>query len=676
LTASYDFSDPLCYPGSGSTVFDLEGSLNLPISGATFVSNGQGSYFNFNGSSYIGAKNLNLLPSDNTFSMNMWARKDAVASGGIAFLLSIGANPGPSGTNPYITANEVTEKYSVQFSNGIGAVFSTSEIPNSVWTMITYTANGTNSKIYIDGVLDGTASQGIGSNPSSNATLYIGAVTDGSNNPLVSNRLTGDIAIVEIYDSTLSAGDILTLYNDTKNRFGLVVSYDFSDPACYPGTGNTVFDLTANNLDLPIVNATYSANGQASYFSFNGSNAYIGQTGVTGVGSTFTISFWAQQNTSNPQVPFSCGYVGSGGRGVQFTFSGTISYDLSASFNFGIGYVNSLSTHSPNTWDMYTYTCDGTTSKLYINGVIQGSDTQDSAFWDTGSFAIGANTNSSGNITTGGDSLNGKIALLDVYNVALSAGDITTLFNDTKIRFDNLIYSYDFSDPACYPGSGSTVFDLSGSELDLPIVNATYGGTGQSKYFNFDGNGDYIGKTSVTGLGNTFTANMWYELTAVNSTIRSLWQVGVNSASGTNPGFVLNYPSTADLIYGFSFGVGTTSATGVLTANTWQMGTVTADGTTTKIYVNGVLAGSVAQGIGNWATGGFAIGAGVDGSGNISAGSDGFLGHFALLDVYNVALSAGDITTIYNDTETRFGAAPSPYAGIVGGRQFAQGFNG
>jgi len=219
LVASYDFSDPLCYPGSGSTVFDLEGSLNLPISSATFVSNGQGSYFNFNGSSYIGAKNLNLLPSDNTFSMNIWAKKDAGVSNVPLFLLSIGANPGPSGTNPYITANDFTEKYTVQFSNGIGIVNSSSEIPNSVWTMITYTADGTNSKIYIDGVLDGTASQGIGSNPSSNATLYIGAVTDGSNNPLVTNRFTGDVAIVEIYNTALSAGDITTLYNDTSTRF-------------------------------------------------------------------------------------------------------------------------------------------------------------------------------------------------------------------------------------------------------------------------------------------------------------------------------------------------------------------------------------------------------------------------------------------------------------------------
>ena len=222
LVVSYDFSDPLCYPGTGSTIFDLSGSnLDLPISGATFAGTGQSKYFSFDGSDYIGAKNLNLLPSDNTFSMNIWARKNGISSGVDAFLLSIGANPGPSGTNPYITANETAEEYTVQFSNGIGYVVSSEQVPNSVWSMITYTADGTNSKIYIDGVLTGTASQGIGSNPASNATLYIGAVTDGSNDPLVTSRFTGDVAIVDIYNTTLSAGDITTIYNNESSRFGI-----------------------------------------------------------------------------------------------------------------------------------------------------------------------------------------------------------------------------------------------------------------------------------------------------------------------------------------------------------------------------------------------------------------------------------------------------------------------
>ena len=641
LKLHYDFSDPTCYPGTGNTIYDISGNgVNATNTNAVFKSTGDSSYFQFNGTNSVITTASYNQTSKTVFTYNVWVQHSGT-SWGFVYVTGIGALGPSGGGSPGLNVNQDnTDEYMFQFGNGIGKVLSPSSSSNT-WTMYTTTADGTTVKIYKNGVLINSTSQGSGAIDSGAQTTRIGAY---DNTGLF---LNGKVATFQYYNAALSSGDILTLYNNTKARFPLN-SYDFSNSLSYSGSGNTVYDL-AGNLNLPIVNGTtFVSNGQASYFSFDGSNDYIGKTGVTGLGTTFTISFWAQQNTSNPQVPFSCGYVGGGGRGVQFTFSGTISYDLSASFNFGIGYVNSLSTHSPNTWDMYTYTCDGTTSKLYINGVIQGSDTQDSAFWDTGSFAIGANTNSSGNITTGGDSLNGKIALLDVYNTALGSTDINNIYNAQSYRFDSLVASYDFSDPLCYPGTGNTVYDLSGSELDLPISGATFVSDGTASYFSFDGSNDYIGKNGVTGLGSTFTISAWSQCN--NSSDGSIFVSGTGLPPSNAPAIFYNNPTVGSISGSFNWGTGLIEEP--FPQLTWQNIVYTADGTNAKLYVDGVLQGTVSQGAGNWPTGGFNLGRSVDASGNV--GGNPLNGKIALLDVYNVALGSTDVANIYSNYVNRF----------------------
>jgi hypothetical protein len=63
--------------------------------------------------------------------------------------------------------------------------------------------------------------------------------------------------------------------------------------------------------------------------------------------------------------------------------------------------------------------------------------------------------------------------------------------------------------------------------------------------------------------------------------------------------------------------------------------------------------------------------------GENAGGSAQYSGKIALLEVYNEALDSAAITDIFENESPRFGIEPEPpYVGIVGGRQFAQGFNG
>jgi hypothetical protein len=214
-----------------------------------------------------------------------------------------------------------------------------------------------------------------------------------------------------------------------------IISYDFSDPACYSGSGPTVFDLEGS-VNLTITNATFVSDGQSSRFHFNGSNSYLSTTGVAAVGSVFTVNLWGRytSNLDNFQKPFSAGRLNATGQGPLVVFGYGSPSNIGATMNYNGKGTVIVPGFSPLQWYFISYVLDGSTAKLYVNGVYQGQDAQDSTSWLSGALAMGVRVNSTG---TGieDDYFDGDVALVDVYNAALSAGDITTLYDNTVSRF-------------------------------------------------------------------------------------------------------------------------------------------------------------------------------------------------------------------------------------------------
>jgi hypothetical protein len=654
LITEIDFLDPACFTNGGTSVTDLSGSgNNWTLQNTSYTYNATfgsialpvGTKFSSDNGTLFGT---GVVP----FTVSMWHYATASSQS----IFYNGCFPGSGYFGPQSYWNGSNLIYRVNTAPG---AIDTSTVSINTWHMFTVEYDGTTLKIYIDGVYATGATRSIdqqGSIP------YPGIQFNNE----YDNSGVSPLALINIYDVAIGAGDITTLYNDTKGRFAVVASYDFSDPACYPGTGNTVFDLTANNLDLPIFGATFVSDGQASHFSFDGSNDHIGKNGVTGLGNTFSVSLWSKYPAAatSQMYQFSAGtYDPAQGAGPMNGVNAPSTGFVDISFNDGIG-LTSFST-SPDVWHNYTFTVDGTTVKAYLDGTLAASASQGIGSWDTGGLYLGVPLTTGGNYYPG-FYYNGKIAILDVYNVALGSTAVLDNYNSQAPRFDNLIYSYDFSDPACYSGSGSTVFDLSGSELDLPIVNATFGGTGQSKYFEFSGSSSYIGLPSgVAGLGTSFSLSIWSQTSVTSSSNQVLFTAGSDPPASSAPAFYYNLPTVGEISASFNYGTGLITEPYVL--NTWENYIYTADGTTAKLYKNGVLEGSVSQGSGNWPTGWFYLGYTVDS----------LVGKIATFDVYNSALGSTAISTYYNSTSSRFGVAPPPaYVGIVGGRQFAQGFNG
>jgi hypothetical protein len=680
LVAQYDLNSLTSYPGTGSTLFDISGNnadISLTNTGYLDFNSYNSLVFTKSPSSYgTYTGDLGLGTTTPIFTFFMWVKPNDVTNGvSYSWFISYGKESGAVGGAPMILPYFAASPNLVaSFGSGKADINTGTALTNDQWVCLATTCDGTTYRLYKNGVQVGSALLS-GAQIISPQSLALNYIVD---NPGL-GALDYELNLLNVYDSALSSGDILALYNETKTRFP-IYSYDFSNSLTYSGSGDTVYDLS-RNLNLPIVNGTtFAGSGVSKYFSFDGSNDYIGfESGITGVGNTFTIDMWLQSdNDSSIRAPFSSGTNGGGFTGPTIYLNDPSSGNVTGCFNFGVG--NCDSTISLSTWTNFVYTGDGTTVKLYKDGSLADTASQGIGSWNTGAFLMGRNAG-------GSASFQGKIAILDIYDVALGSTEVSNNYSAQSPRFlpapptPALIASYDFSDPSCWPGSGNTVFDLTSEGNDLAITSTGFGGTGQSVYASFNGDTSYLYNGNFSSSGSTFsgdefTLSLWhyYPNTQAN---QATMIMGGNGAFQSGIQIQVNGDDLNKITAAFG---AVLNEDGQLignanTTNTWNMSTVTGDGTTLKLYQNGALIGSTSQ-TGQWDGPGFILGRPLGDSSQPSPESPGYRydGNIALVEVYNYAIGSTTVSDLYTNQSTRF---PAPtYAGNVGGRQFAQGFNG
>lgn len=230
------------------------------------------------------------------------------------------------------------------------------------------------------------------------------------------------------------------------------------------------------------------------------------------------------------------------------------------------------------------------------------------------------------------------------------------VYGGPDIITDGLIFHMDFASPKCYPGSGSSCFDLSSNNfIGETINNPPYNTIINNKYFSFNTttNNRLIRIPNSTILDtqtpsvevwirtNATTQNgFWFEKGAVN-TQYSLFQEGSNI-------------QWRHIISGVGLTNLTTNAVNAgLNTTGWFQVTGTFSSGRRRLYVNGILRNSDAlTGVIGTNNGGMSIG--VYGG---YAGSRGYYynGDIAVVRVYNIELSSIQILQNYNAIKGRFG---------------------
>jgi len=516
---------------------------------------------------------------------------------------------------------------------------------------------------------------------SSNANIYqnlsiipsstIGSLISGSNYQITSI----------VNSSTVALNQSQYLINRSYVQAGLVAYYDFSTPASYSGTGSALNDLSGNGYNMTI-SGTVSFNSTGAISYNPSSSSYATSSAIAlNLSSGFTYECLVYF-TSLSNTPITMGYTTlSTGNGFLQSVSTTGVFYVSGvgsssgSFSTAAGVVTTGQWyHLVSVFSSTTYTL----CSQYINGVLI-------PIISGGTLSAFPNNPANTQICLGNDpwntteQVNGKFAFGRIYNTALTQSQvlqnyasayyklvsnpyslsITPIFTPTILSPVNytttgLIAYYDFSTPASYPGSGSTLYDLSGTGIFGNLTSTgtmTFNSTGAISE-NIPASGAYWSSASVTA--NLSGGSSWEALVNISSTANSPFIYSYYTGSAVLA--FAEYYNAGNLSLNMGLQGGTCPFYASWTTNIWQHWFFTSTSSGSAImYLNGA---QVATGT----TGTYTNNAGILYIGNYWSGSTGFglNGKIGFLRIYNTALTAAQVQQNY--TSAFYKLYSNPYS--------------
>jgi len=255
-----------------------------------------------------------------------------------------------------------------------------------------------------------------------------------------STRIIGSIKGAK-FGSTKRTGGGTTIESGGVTS-GLIIHYDFGNTSSWPGSGTTVTDLsgTSNTGTLAFTGTApdYSTENGGSVVFIDSFSQYLYTTTLYTNPQSFTISAWFKTAAANGKkiIGFQSARIGTTAdahdRQIYIGTDGKLYFGV---YDGAVKSAISPLTYNDNNWYHVagTYGGEGTTVRLYVNGVSIATNTASNAENSSGYWRIGAYRNTWVN---GGDGYYiGNIGVVQVYNRGLSSVEVLQNFNDKKGRF-------------------------------------------------------------------------------------------------------------------------------------------------------------------------------------------------------------------------------------------------
>lgn len=216
LVLYVDAANVRSYAGSGSTIYDLSGFGNTGIltNGPTFSALNGGSIVLDGTNDHIDCGNnssLSNIGGSSNVTASAWVYYTAYGGGGQAYsVITVKGFPWT-----WLLENpSATFTFRISAGGADVNVVDTSTHLLNTWYNVVGTYDGSNMRIYVNGVLKNTRAQ-TGTLGTNSITAKIGTY-QGTN-----YNLTGRIANVCIYNRALSASEIKNNFEATRDRYGI-----------------------------------------------------------------------------------------------------------------------------------------------------------------------------------------------------------------------------------------------------------------------------------------------------------------------------------------------------------------------------------------------------------------------------------------------------------------------
>jgi hypothetical protein len=528
----------------------------------------------FNGSNqYLTVPDNNAFTFDGDFTVEAWVYKNTTGQQAI-----VAHWPGLLAINCSFVLSILSSNF-INFAYGIGAsniniAGTSASAPLNQWNHVAVTRSGTTVRLFVNGVQDSTTATVSGALNNSTAVLTVGVQNTGDG--LYFNGYISNLRLVKgtaLYTSAftpptapLTAITNTSLLTCQSNRFRDNSSNDFTITAT--GTPSvqrfSPFDPAA----------AYSTSVIGGSAIFNGSSDYLtlADNAAWDLPGDFTVECFVYLNGSQNNKTFLTQFSSTAGglslalftSGNRLSFGAAlIAYDVTSTGGVPI-----------NQWAHVAAVRSGSSLKLYINGVNDGTATQTRTYGSADPLGIGG---------TSGSSVQRLNGYLSNARIVKGTAVYTTNFTPPTApltAITNTVLLTNFTNAGIFDNAMmNNLVTVGDAQVSTAVTKF---GTGSMK---FDGTGDwltFIDTPNVQlGTGN-FTIEGWVYLSALGS-VRGFFSKGTST---TGISFGVN--ALNQLV--FSYTASSLTATTALVISTWYHVAVVRNGTATgnvKIYLNG-----------------------------------------------------------------------------------------
>jgi len=545
-----------------------------------FSQTGWGNYFN--GSSYLRFAHANL---SSNFTVEFWVYRTV----GSTLQTFVHFNSGGvSGAIIYVDASNyltVTDGTTGQ------SPFTGQTVPINTWTHIAVVRNSGTTTGYING-------SSVGSNsftPASVNAVNIAYYASGSplyltgyvsNARVVNNQAlyTGNFTPATAPLTTSSVGTsganvagsitgTVSLLTCQSNRF--IDNANNAAPTTISGSPS----VQAFSPFNPTSSWSAVTNGGSGYFDGTGDYLTLGgQTALAMGAGDFTIEFWAYltSTAANPTLFDTRGSGTTGGTNITLYFSpgGILNYYANSAIQI------SSSAFPTNTWTHVAVSRASGSTRMFFNGVQQGSTYSDSTTYTVGTSRpiIGADGYSTG--------INAMTGYLSDVRILKGTGYSTiTVPTAPLTNITNTSLLLNFTNAGIYDATSKNDLETVG-DAKISTAQSKFGGSSMA----FDGTGDYAicnSSSSNTAFGSgNWTIEFWLYLNTTSGT-QLLCDFRKSTSSDLAP--MIMYYTNAVCFY-TNANIQITGSS--ISANTWTHIAVCKSSGSTKLFINGTQSGS------------------------------------------------------------------------------------